>query len=576
MTVASVKRHSSIAIFASLLLVAFLAQLPAISAAAKAPSKSAWKTLRVGVSLGVFDPSAQGRNSQGVRTGAAARTVNLMCFGHRATIIGTSHADRLYGTTAVDVIVGLGGDDLISSGQANDFICGGVGDDQMYGLGGNDQIDASDGADTLYGGDGNDKLYGDGGNDTVNGEGGTDYIWGGNNQDTLFGGVSGDATPPPTTPPAEPAARGSRGLGGDSNDFIYGGPGGDTIDGGDMNDNTYGQGGNDTLMGDDGDDRMIGGPGRDVFIGGAGNDTMTGGPADDSFDGEEGNDTVYGDGGLDVVAGGAGQDTVYGGSGNDLLNGGIGGDTLHGDGDNDLICGGDGVDSLYGADGTDIISGEGNCDWSGKGLVAKWSGEANLIDGGAGADVCVSPSASESPQTVHCESALFTLTVTVVGTGGYVDSATAFDDSGQPVYCDSSSSPCTFFFLPLTAIDLDANATSGSFSSWSGVSGCGVNPTCSITMNNNVSVTATFGTTAALTVVRTGTGAVTSSPAGIVCPPAGTCTANFATNTTVTLTSATAVTSWAGSGGANPQACGTNTTCAVNFTAAGSVTVNNT
>lgn len=553
MTVASVKRHSSIAIFASILLVAFLAQLPgAVAQASTTKVSSATLKVSVGASVGVFDSSAPGKNSRGVLTGRAARTSGLMCFGHRATIIGTNHADRLYGTTAVDVIVGLGGDDLISSGNSNDFICGGMGDDQMYGLSGNDQIDGGDGADTLYGGDGNDKLYGDGGNDTINGEGGTDYIYGGLGQDTLYGGDSGGTTTPATTG----TAGGTRGLSGDSDNFIYGGPGGDTIDGGPMNDNLYGQGGNDTLMGEDGADRMVGGPGRDVFIGGNGNDTMTGGPADDSFDGEDGNDTVYGDGGLDVVNGGAGQDTVYGGAGNDLLNGGPGGDTLHGDGDNDLICGGTEVDSLYGGDGNDLISGEGDCTWDPKDIADVFSTDtavSNLIDGGAGTDACVSPSRPKSGgQTIHCESdGLVALTISVTP-GGNVDGL-PIDFLGNPIFCDSSLSvdKCTFYFAAGDVVTLTANETSGTFTGWSGVIGCGVLPTCSVTMNDNETVTATFKVPT-LTVVKAGTGTVTSSPGGISC--GSTCSAQFSAGSSVTLTSTSASTTWGPPCPAGPSA----------------------
>lgn len=89
--------------------------------------------------------------------------------------------------------------------------------------------------------------------------------------------------------------------------------------------------------------------------------------------------------------------------------------------------------------------------------------------------------------------------------------------------------------------------------------------------NNTASLSATIGpaTNFALTVTRagTGTGTVTSTPAGINCPTA--CTASFASGTAVTLTQvATAGSTFAGWSGA----CTGTGSCVVTLTAAASVT----
>lgn len=582
MTVASLKRHSRIAVFASILLVAFVAQLPGAFAqdtVTTDPSEVATTPADTGAVSAAFDPNAEGTNSPGVLTGEAARHSGWMCFGRHATIVGTSHNDRLYGTKEQDVIVGLGGADLISSGEKNDRICAGDGEDQAYGLGGYDRIDGGYGSDTLIGGDGNDLIQGRSGDDTINGEGGTDFINGAGGRDTINGGSAGTAS-------AAAAATVRTGLGGDSNDFIRGGPQNDSLNGGDGNDSMWGQGGDDTLNGDVGDDRMQGGPGRDAFIGGEGNDTMTGGPAADSFDGEGGNDTVFGDGGIDSVSGGSGQDAMHGGNDSDLINGGGDGDAIYGDGGTDILCGGDAVDTLFGGQQDDLVSGEGDCTWSGTATALVFSADssspANLIDGGAGFDTCVSPSAARSPQTVHCEGAgIFYLEVTVVGSGGYVTGVPVDMFGETNLNCDSSTSPCRIYYLPSTDVTLTAHETTGVFSQWTGdVSSCGsFSPTslqCEFIMNQNRKVTATFvAATQSLGVSITGPAHVTSSPTGINCP--STCSAIFDKGSLVSLTGSGATNySWGVTGATISSGCTTTASCVVRMTADGSVTLTST
>lgn len=113
----------------------------------------------------------------------------------------------------------------------------------------------------------------------------------------------------------------------------------------------------------------------------------------------------------------------------------------------------------------------------------------------------------------------------------------------------SCSSTCSAPFAPGTAVTLTASG--GTFVRWGGAFSClpppgkTPSPTCTVTANADMAVTAFFTTpppsqlpTHVLTVVPsgigTGTGTVTSSPSGLNC--GSTCSVAFAEGTTVTLT----------------------------------------
>jgi hypothetical protein len=123
---------------------------------------------------------------------------------------------------------------------------------------------------------------------------------------------------------------------------------------------------------------------------------------------------------------------------------------------------------------------------------------------------------------------LYTLTITKSGAGtGIVTS----NPSG--VNCGAT---CSYRFAFDTSVTLTATANSGSvFGGWSG-DVTGSDTAITFTMSANKNVTATFNTAYTLTVIKsgTGTGTVTSSPSGINC--GSTCSYQFATNTSVTLT----------------------------------------
>jgi len=158
-----------------------------------------------------------------------------------------------------------------------------------------------------------------------------------------------------------------------------------------------------------------------------------------------------------------------------------------------------------------------------------------------------------------------TLTVSTSGTGtGSVTSAPA------GITCPGT---CSAPFTAGSTVTLTATAATGStFGGWGGACS-GTVATCTVTMSAAQTVTATFSQVAqtfALTVATagTGTGSVTSSPAGITCP--GACTNSYASGTVVTLTATPATGStFAGWSGACTNATGT---CAVTLSAAQSVT----
>jgi len=135
----------------------------------------------------------------------------------------------------------------------------------------------------------------------------------------------------------------------------------------------------------------------------------------------------------------------------------------------------------------------------------------------------------------------FTLQVSKNGTGsGTVTS------SPSGISCGAT---CSRSFSGGTTVTLTALASSGSvFAGWSG-GGCTGTGSCNVPIDNNITVSATFNTSAeppppplpssgtfTLTVTKVqngGTGNVSSSPAGIDC--GATCAVSFASGTSITL-----------------------------------------
>jgi Ca2+-binding RTX toxin-like protein len=181
--------------------------------------------------------------------------------------IGTAGADRIDGTLAGDIELGMPGSDHMTGQAGDDCLYGGDGDDTLIGAEGLDLLVGQAGNDRAFGGSGNDRLYGNDGTDRLSGNDGAERLWGGAGRDR----ISGDA----------------------GNDTLFGGLGTDTITGG------------------SGTDRLSGGARRDTLSGGPGNDTVSGGPGRDIGRGDAGNDTInVRDGQRDVVNCGPGRDSV--------------------------------------------------------------------------------------------------------------------------------------------------------------------------------------------------------------------------------------------------------------------------
>lgn len=186
-----------------------------------------------------------------------------------------------------------------------------------------------------------------------------------------------------------------------------------------------------------------------------------------------------------------------------------------------------------------------------------WSGACT------GTATCtVSMSQARSVTANFSTSNTFPLAITRAGTG---TGTVASNPAG--INCGTA---CTSSYTSGTSVTLTAAPASGStFAGWSGA--CTGTGTCTVSMTLARNVTATFNspTTIGLTVTRagTGTGTVTSNPSGINC--GSSCTANFASGASVTLTAAAAINStfagWSG-------ACTGTGACAVSMTQARSVT----
>jgi subtilisin family serine protease len=120
----------------------------------------------------------------------------------------------------------------------------------------------------------------------------------------------------------------------------------------------------------------------------------------------------------------------------------------------------------------------------------------------------------------------FTLTVTLTGSaGGVVTSTPAGIDCG---------SDCTEPYPGGTTVTLSATPAAGhAFGGWSGAC-AGQGDPCTVTMSADQQVSASFVSLFTLTVATAGSGAVTSSPAGISC--GADCSESYVSGTAVTLT----------------------------------------
>lgn len=285
--------------------------------------------------------------------------------------------DRFFGLGAFDSVRGGDGNDTVFGGSDRDYLEGNAGDDLLFGDEGNDGLEGNEGADKLFGGSGSDYVHGDQGNDILQGEQGADYLYGGDDDDRLYGG------------PDEDNLFGEAGddvlFGDDGDDYLLDRYGNNRLSGGNGEDYLYAGAVNDpstvnTLRGGAEDDylttfggraRLFGDAGRDYLISdGSQNDLLVGGTGGDYlyvFDGnnrllgQSGDDELRGGYGNDQLNGGSDHDTIWAGEGNDRLIGGSGNDSLSGEAGNDTLFGGDGHDTLDGgADDDRLDAGAGN------------------------------------------------------------------------------------------------------------------------------------------------------------------------------------------------------------------------
>jgi Ca2+-binding RTX toxin-like protein len=248
-----------------------------------------------------------------------------------ARFSGTSGDDVILGTDGPDEIVGYGGNDTICGGGGDDLLLGGPGDDTLLGGDGNDKLRGAAGDDELYGGAGSDRLLPETGHDLVDGGPGSDIV------DYL-------AADGPVTVDLEEGWA------------VYGPPA-----------------------------RLAPGQWRAELVrvekvdGTRFDDTLVGDERRNVLRGKQGDDTIVGNGGDDDLIGGMGVDDVQGGDGDDLVKGQADDDVLSGAAGSDRLVGGGGNDALSGGDGDDTLIG---------GLKVHLGVFFNLLDGGAGTDVC--------------------------------------------------------------------------------------------------------------------------------------------------------------------------------------------
>ena len=101
------------------------------------------------------------------------------------------------------------------------------------------------------------------------------------------------------------------------------------------------------------------------------------GHIENAANGDMGNDFLLGRSGKETLHDGEGDDSIIGGAGDDVLIGGKGNDLLMGMAGQDMVKGEEGDDEFWGGTGTFAFLG----------LVQEDDFQADIIEGGAGADI---------------------------------------------------------------------------------------------------------------------------------------------------------------------------------------------
>ena len=313
-------------------------------------------------------------------------------------LIGTDDADAIYGLGGHDDILGNAGDDTLYGGSGDDKLSGGDGNDVIYGGSGRDGLyDYFGGINLFHGGLDADFFFFAVGSDHASNDVSTNIIVDFNTEEGDTIGLRGLRISGTFEVSSLEELASTAGLRFDTsgNKVIKGHESGEndadindmviykgdavvavledftdlTLDmiylvvtGSDDDDIIYGGDGGNQIEGKGGDDKIYGGAGKDYLYGFSGDDTIYGGASDDHIQGMDGDDTLYGGDGDDSLVGGSGTNQLNGGAGNDYLVGDSDIDQLNGGAGNDALHGNDGDDVLYGGAGNDALNGQGGAD----------------------------------------------------------------------------------------------------------------------------------------------------------------------------------------------------------------------
>jgi choice-of-anchor C domain-containing protein len=331
---------------------------------------------------------------------------NIIGSDESTFILNREFGDRLYGSSADNMIDGRDGDDDIKGYGGDDHLLGGRGYDVILGGDGDDHIEGGSGTDDLWGEAGNDLIIGGSGTNYMDGGDGNDRIVslssndtgvGGNHDDIFFlygsgvyngdhgndlfvmrdfgrgnlnGGIGIDTLSyedRDMSIEADLNATVTTYINGFSDTFtiltdsisqienLYGSSAADIIKGTATANVLRGLEGNDEIYGREGDDLIRGGSGNDYLDGGAGIDTVdySDVPEDVSVRLYQSTQQDTGLAGLDTLIN---FENVIGSSFNDRLWGDSSNNTLDGGSGDDLFDGREGSDHFIGGDGFDTVS----------------------------------------------------------------------------------------------------------------------------------------------------------------------------------------------------------------------------
>ena len=318
-------------------------------------------------------------------------------------VLGGSGNDTIETFTDAVVLGGIDADIVLGDNGFADFTTAGVLiriETTDPGIGGADIITTGNGPDVIMGGTAGDDITSSIGDDIILGDNGEAEF-------TAAGVLIRIESTVPTIGGDDAI------LAGGGRDFVFGGTGADTISGGGDSDVLLGDhgrldadlnytsiftgaadgGGNDRIHGDGGDDFILGQQGDDVLFGDSGEDDITGGhnviggaDGHDEIDGGSEADVILGDNGVilrtelsdgsyvrhpapfadvirevvrfDDIDFVAGDDTIFGRAGDDIIHGQRGNDTIDGGSGDDELFGELGSDTIFGGTGHDIVLGD--------------------------------------------------------------------------------------------------------------------------------------------------------------------------------------------------------------------------